>query len=380
MDLLLATNHLGLGGSESYLFTVAEQLDRLGHGVLVFAPEPGEGLTVAAERGIDVVDEAGLPESCDAVLVQDAGVSLQLAGRYPTTPQVLVAHSESFNLQAPPQLPGIVGAVVALNDRVAARMRSFAVSTRVVRLRQPIDTERFVPGDSLPAVATRALMLSNNPVEDRWRVLESACAQAGLTLARTGGVFHQSHDVRASLDGAEVVIGYGRAILEAMSCGRAAYVYDWNGGEGWVTEETYPAIEADGIAGRSAARVIDAEQLVADLRRYDPAMGPVNRDLVIAHHRANVHAQELVELIGELGPVAERPRAPVDEMARLVRMEWRARGEISSLRRDNEALRKLLKENIDHVHRVEASYEQTLSWRVTRPLRGISRLLARRRG
>jgi len=395
MRLVLGTNHLGLGGSESYLLTVAEQLDRLGHEPVVYTAEPGAGAEVADERGLDVVDRTRLPEDCDAVLAQDAGASLLLAGRYPAAPQLFVAHSESIDLQSPPQLPGIVGAVVALNDRVAARMRSFATAPRVVRLRQPIDTERFAPAEPLPPVAGRALVLSNNPVEDRWQALEAACAEAGMSLARTGGVLRQSVDVRASIAGAEVVIGYGRAILEAMSCGRAAYVYDWNGGEGWVTAESYPAIEADGIAGRSATGVLDPARLAADLRRYDPAMGPVNRDLVIAHHRANVHAQELVGLIRELDPTPRRPPAPTDEMARLVRMEWRARTDVASLRRDNEALRGSLKEAMEEAaeaeervlthgraveERVRASYEGSLSWRLTAPLRWLSRRLGKSRG
>jgi len=391
MRLVLGTNHLGLGGSESYLLTVAEQLDRLGHEPIVYRPEPGKGDAVAAERGIAVAGGDRLPDDCDAALAQDSGASLWLADRYPAAPQLFVAHSESLDLQSPPQLPGIVGAAVALNDRVAARLRSFAVAPPVVRLRQPIDTERFVPGESLPPVASRALVLSNNPVEDRWQALRSACAEAGMTLVRTGGAFEQETDVRASIAAADVVIGYGRAILEAMSCGRAAYVYDWNGGEGWVTEESYPAIEADGIAGRSANRILGPDQLAADLCRYEAAMGPVNRDLVIAHHRANVHAQELVGLLRDLD-AAERPRAPLDEMSRLVRLEWRARVDAISLRRDNEALRRSLGETIEAAdqrvvaqgkateERVRAGYEGSLSWRLTAPLRRLARLLGRGRG
>lgn len=60
MRLLLATNHLGLGGSESYLLTVAEQLDRLGHEAVVYAPELEDGVEAARERGIVVAGEAAL--------------------------------------------------------------------------------------------------------------------------------------------------------------------------------------------------------------------------------------------------------------------------------------------------------------------------------
>ena len=39
---------------------------------------------------------------------------------------------------------------------------------------------------------------------------------------------------------ADIVVGYGRSVLEAMAMGRAAYVWDHAGGDGWVTPETYP--------------------------------------------------------------------------------------------------------------------------------------------
>ncbi len=392
MKLVLATNHLGLGGSESYLLTVAEQLDRLGHEVVIYTLELGGGEAVARERGLAIVGEAELPEDLDAALVQDPGVSFQLADRCPGVPQLFVAHSETFNLQAPPQLDGAIGIAVALNDRIAGRLRRYAVDVEVVRLRQPIDTERFAPWGPLPDVPRTALLLSNNPSGDRLAMLESACAAAEVDLTRLGGAAGQTADVRSALAAADMVIGYGRSILEGMACGRAAYVYDWNGGDGWVTKESYPVIEADGIAGRSGRQVVDLAGLSEDLRRYSPSMGPVSHDLVIAHHRASAHAEQLVELLERLAQPRPRPRAPLQEMARLVRLEWRARGDAQSLAAENAHLRELLKEG-DEARRLGAQdmqatmaraivevrrvYEESLSWRLTAPVRAAGRLLRR---
>jgi hypothetical protein len=382
MRLLLANNHLGLGGSESYLFTVAEQFDRLGHDVAIYAAERGLGTEVVLERGLTLIGETELDGEFDAALVQDAGVSLQIAAHCPSVPQLFVAHSAMFDLQAPPQLPGIVGAVVVLNDRVGRWMRSYATGVDVVRLRQPIDTHRFTPRGSLPEAPRRALLLSNNPNADRLAILESACEGAGIELERVGGAAGHSVDPRPRLAAADIVIGYGRSILEAMACGRAAYVYDWKGGDGWVTAESYPVIEADGFAGRSGRIAADTERLTDDLRRYSASMGPVNHDLIYAHHRANVHAQELVELLRGLAEPPERPRAPLQEMSRLVRLEWRARGEIQAMTRENAHLHGLLgevqrarSEDAERAEeaqqRVRSEYETSLSWRLTVPLRAL---------
>ena len=393
MRLVLATNHLGLGGSESYLLTVAEQLDRLGHEVAVFTPEPGDGVEVARARGIEVVGESGLGSELDGALVQDGGVSHQIADLCPAIPQLFVAHSSKFDLQAPPQLDGAVGAVVVLNDRVARRMRSFDAEVEVVRLRQPIDTERFNPPAPLPERPRRVLLLSNNSNADRISMLEEVCAEAGLELSRVGGSAGTTTDIRPSLAEAEIVIGYGRSVLEAMACGRAAFVYDWKGGDGWITAGSYAAIEADGFAGGATGELIDRAGLIAGLRGYKAAMGALNHDLTIKHHRANVHAQELVGLLRGLAVPRERPRAPLQEMARLVRLEWRARVDVQMLARENSYLRGRVEDfeverakMIDVAERAQrragetaAEYEATLSWRLTAPLRRVGAWRRRRK-
>lgn len=393
MKLILATNHLGLGGSESYLLTVAEQLDRLGHEVVIYAAERGLGVEVALERGLTVIGEAELAGEHDAALVQDGGVSFQIAERCPSLPQIFVAHSAMFDVQAPPQLPGMIGAVVVLNDRVGRRMQSYATGVDVVRLRQPIDTERFFPRSPLPEEPRRALLLSNNPNVDRLTMLESACADAGIELVRMGGAAGHTTDSGPALAAADIVIGYGRSILEAMAYGRAAYVYDWNGGDGWMTAESYPAIEADGIAGSSGRMTVDIGRLSEDLRRYSASMGPVNHDLVYTHHRASVHAQELVRLLQRLPEPPARPRAPLQEMARLVRLEWRARGDLQAMARENAHLRELLDESerrayeacerasqrAEEVRQTVQAYEASASWRLTAPGRAVGKLLRRLR-
>jgi hypothetical protein len=383
--VLLALNTLGIGGTETYVFTVAEQLDRLAHEAVVYSPEPGRGVETARERGLTVCSAGELGEEFDVALVQDAAVAYEVAELCPGVPSVFVAHSESFDPQSPPQLPGTVSVQVALNDRVERRLRAFAAKAEIVRLRQPIDTERFQAPWPLPERPKRALLLSNNIVADRLAMLEEACGEAGLELVRTGGAGRQTTDPRQALAEADVVIGYGRAILEAMACGRAAFVYDWSGGEGWVDADSYPEIEADGFAGRGEA-VFDAAGLARALGEYDRSMGAVNRDLVVAHHRANVHAQQLVEIFRGLASPAWPAEAPLADMARLVRLEWRARAEVYGLRVDNARLNAELHEtNLKLAAAQEEQlraeqrtadtakrFESTLSWRLTKPLRALA--------
>ena len=120
------------------------------------------------------------------------------------------------------------------------------------------------------------------------------------------------------------MVGKARVIVEAMACGRAAYVYDVFGSDGWVTNDTYARLEADNFSGQTGTPPVDVARLRSDLELYRSDMGAANRELAVVHHGAGKHAAQLVELFERVAP-RPRPRTtPLREMARLVRVQWEA--------------------------------------------------------
>ncbi len=90
-----------------------------------------------------------------------------------------------------------------------------------------------------------------------------------------------------------------------------------------MTPESYPAIEADGVAGTATDGVATRERLAADLTAYDPAMGVAARELIITHHSPFAHATALAEVLQRLAPEAsEGPGDAAGELARLARRQW----------------------------------------------------------
>ena len=342
MVLLLSTHHFSsLGGTETYLVTVAEQLERLGHEVTIHAVELGEMADVARSRGLRVaaaIDE--LPEAPDAVLAQDGVTALALADRHPAVPQVFVVHGADLDLMLPPALPELTAAVVVMNDRVARRVRSLSLEHDVVRLRQPIDLDRFRPRGVIRDEPRRVLLLGNYLRGHRRDRVAEVCEAAGLRCEQLGAHgAHASAETAAAISEADIVIGYGRAVLEGMASGRAAYVLDHLGGDGWVTPESYPAMEADGFYAGAQEEVIDPARLASDLAGYRADMGIANHDLARTHHDANRHAQELVELLGRVGARPRRVAGPLEEMARLVRLQWQADSRAGALALESQIVR-----------------------------------------
>lgn len=302
MEILLGTQ--GLSGPLAYLTTAFEHLERLGHEVFVFTAEEG----ASPEGGLRIASAArGLPLAPDVIYAQDAYAALLLADIYPLTTQVFALHDDRDELWLPPQLPAVIARVVVFDDRGGERARAASLVQEIVRLRRPVDTDRFAPRGPLRS-RPRAAALLEHLSDHRRGVAERACADAGIEIGS---------DADADVD---VVLGRGLAILEAMASGRAAYVYGEEGGDGWVTPERYELLEADGFSGRAEIGATDFERLRRDLDAYDPAMGPANRELALVHS-ARDHARELMRIFDTLAPRRDPVNAPLRELARLVRVE-----------------------------------------------------------
>ena len=329
MELVLATQKLtDPGGAPTYVLTLAEQLARLGHSVTLYARELGTMAEVARGRALCVTGIAEeLPAHVEATISGvDGSLALELAGRYPEARRLFVVHG-SEDIHLPPAVPGVVAATIVLNDRHALRASACAGAGEVVRLRQPVDLRRFSPSGPPAERPRRVLLLGNyhsSGSGQRTRMLREAWASGGLEWREVGGD-SQTLAVPEAIAEADIVVGYGRSILEAMSCGRPAYVHDHSGSEGWITPDSYPLLEAGGFAVASVRMPPGAEELRADLAAYRPEWGLAGHDIARAHHDARDHAAEVVGLIEGMGP--GRPigePSTVRAMAQLAESQLRA--------------------------------------------------------
>jgi glycosyltransferase involved in cell wall biosynthesis len=307
------------GGTEVHLLTIGEELRRLGHEVVVYSPEVGAFADYVSARGVPVVDRLrDLPAECDVVFAQDRLVVFDLAERYSNAFTVFRVCGDVHEFQLPPQVDGLVDLVVVLSERYRRAAQACSVQAPVLRLRTPIDVDRLVPHGGLRDTPKRAAVLGNYP--ERIDVVRQAFEGAGIELVEIGGA-QQRYDIAEAVADADIVVAKSRAALDAMACGKAVYVFDVFGGDGWVTPESYPAMEADHFAGLATGRVLDADQIAADLADYHPGMGVANRDLVVQHHRVRDHVVEFLEAIPE-GRVADRATTPYAELSRLVALQW----------------------------------------------------------
>ncbi len=381
------------GGTESWVTTIGDHLQRVGHDVWIYSAEGGVTAGLAESLGLrTVLNARDLPDDVDVALVQDVVSALELAAWDANTPQVFISHSDIFDVQLTPQLPDVTACIVTLYDRAEERVLSQALTAPVRRLKQPVDVQRFRPTRPIAAEPRVAIALGNYLAGERREIIRTACELAGIEFRQVGATASGATTTpERTINEADIVIGKAKVIHEAMACGRAAYVFDVAGCEGWVTAESYDVLVGDNFAGRTRPRLFTTQQLAEDLRAYDPAMGIVNRDLMVAHHTAEMHTARLVDVIREFVPPregakrAERPE--LFELARLVRVNWRHEGNAYQLTRFNGELASNnaeLRWELEQARALAQSAERKLNdvhhslrWRV---VQGVMRPFDRMRG
>ena len=204
------------------------------------------------------------------VLSQDTLVVYDLADRYPSAFHVFRVCGDTYDFQFPPQLGRVVDLIVVLSDRYQRLARACAGDVPVLRLRVPIDSDRLAPVAPIRVRPRRAVLLGNYP--DRDELVCDAWGRQGVEVRRIGGS-EQRYDIGPALGDADIVVAKSRAALDAMACGRAVYVYDVFGGDGWVTPSNYASLESDQFAGQATDRVIGVAELEADLAATTPGWG-----------------------------------------------------------------------------------------------------------
>ncbi len=389
------------GGSETYLLTIAAELERLGHDVELYGPAAAPATGLARERGLQMRCEPHeLPSETQVVLTQDAESCAKMATRYPEAVRVYVAHSGPFLPQRPPQVPGAYHAIVTMNEGVRRMASALAFPGKVVRLRQPVDLDRFSERGEPAAKLRRVLLLGNHwvPGTRNHNVVAEACAQLGLELRHVGSGGRVSQAPEVEIAAVDAVVGIGRCVVETMAMARAAYLFGNFGVSGWLTPHNYSEIEKRGFTGTATDVTIDAARLADDLRHYEAEMGHQNRRLAIAHHSSRRHAAELVELISELEPSPVADPTSLDTVARMARVQWEvstrvglAEGESALLRDDNRRLIEESERLTGEIERLASDYaalerhlaavvtgrRYRIAQRLGRPVEAIRAMIAR---
>ncbi len=292
-----------LGGAQTWVYTAARALHEAGHEPLVWSAGLGE---IARRTEEFARCSTRLRDLAPWDVVWGSHQLTALVP--PRAPRCQIVHATQNQDQEAP-IPGL-DAYFAVSEEVADLLASRGLWCEGI-VRQPVDVERFHPRTPLRPWPPRVLHFGNY---QRWvPIVEQACRRLGAPFAVLGGPTDargRRWDVETLIDQADLVVGQSRCVLEAMACGRNAVVCSgWDpdegyGLDGFVTPATYRMFRAANLTGNIHRRVPTADAIAEEIARYDPALGPELRRVVVEAHAPLTALQPLIDWTRQaVGPV-----------------------------------------------------------------------------
>lgn len=338
LKILLGNNTLSLlAGSETWTYTLAVALKKLGHEVFCFSPELGiiadelakENITsfhqvsVSGVKPFSFVLEEPVTHDYDVIIASHWHIVEHLRAQFPKTPIISTIHGIIHEEETPqgvfkapehPALESGVNQFVAVSEEVQALLKKQYNLDSVV-IRNFIDLQRFKEKRKISKTPKQFLLNSNYNGKDDPEValIREVTKHYGAKLTALGQNFSQSFDTLKAIHDADVVVGMGRSVLEGVAAGRLGIVHGRWGTAGVIREGNIEPMRYHNFSGRnSEGKFMTAAELIEEIDKfYNMTTVEWGKGYISREHNAAVAASSFVQLARDLtGQNFVRPAEP----------------------------------------------------------------------
>ena len=276
-SILIGTYYLNhVGGSQLYTCDLIKALDaRDDIDVEFFAIELGE-------LSAFVRDELGVPfmsrEKYDLIL---AGHNVTVEMLYKKGPIVQICHGAILGLE----LPSIYADFhVGISKEVCDSLDKKGFGNTLVL--NGLDLQQKWPERPLNATLKKVLSLSQG--EEANTMLRNVCNRLGLEFHSFNKHKNPNFHIEQRINEADLVVGIGRSVYDAMACGRPCIVFDnrdYNGnkGDGYLHPHLFKDFVKANCSGRYLSKQFSEEMLIDEFQKYNPDDGAELRKIAEAN-------------------------------------------------------------------------------------------------
>lgn len=231
---------------------------------------PGRVAAEVAASGVSVT--AALEDvargTFDVAHVHHNLTAVDIRHALPRVPMLFLSHGVLPFLETPPAIDVGIGQYAAVSEGGAEHLRKLGVERPVEVHRNLVDVRQFRPGTPVSPTPRSVVVLSSQMTAEKLKIVEGACRIAGVETHVIGapGPRVTQDEVLTAIHGADVVIGQGRGIIEAMLCERSAIVFNPPASDGLVTQSTFGISMAENFSGRALKRDLDAPGLATEIQ------------------------------------------------------------------------------------------------------------------
>jgi glycosyltransferase involved in cell wall biosynthesis len=292
MNILTSSYTLDLAGVPTFTLAMYKELVKRGHNVIVYSPLGGK-----LEAEMQVIKELNELPNCDIIIAQHTPCAIALRGIFPETPLIFYSHSIWVEIDQPP--PSLIDYYFAINEAVRDNLISQGIpEAKIAIVRDFVDTDRFNPVTPLRPTLEKVVFISNYKKWKNFKTVTAACQKLNLELKCVGAPYGRNYKIEEAINNADLVISWGRGILEGMACGRAVVSFEKLLGDGYLTPEKYFEARKDNFCGFLSKKVFNSvDDLAGEIARYNPADGSKNRELVLKYHEVKNGVDQILKII-----------------------------------------------------------------------------------
>ncbi|MBK1438643.1 hypothetical protein JHJ32_01460 [Parapedobacter sp. ISTM3] len=274
-QVLVGTNHLiQVGGSELYTYDLLKELNRREDvEVEYFALEIGE----MADRIEEEVGVTFMSKNHYDLMLVSHNTTVKALSHFKEGLITQVCHSATVELEQPsPYADYHVG----ITEEVCESLSKKGYPNDLVL--NGIDVDQKCPMKEVNKDLKVVLSLCQS--DDANELLANVCDKQGVEFVHFNKHKNPTFNIENKINEADLVVGIGRSVYDAMACGRPCIVFDnrnYNGNraDGYLEPELFEEFVQTNCSGRYHNLTFTEDDLMREFERFKPQDGEKLRQI-----------------------------------------------------------------------------------------------------
>ena len=296
MKVLIGQNHLDtIGGSETYVYAVIEELKRRKIKTFLLSGTNRFGImSKKIYQDFNIIPNT-FDKDIDVCFVNHTS-TISKALKLGINPEKLyqVCHGTTPSLEQPFGNP--IEKYISISEEVQKHLDKKNLASYMIR--NGINTERFAPTKT-NKVLKNILSLSQS---SRFNIfLENICKKNGWNFKAHNKFANPVFDIENYISEVDLVVSLGRGAYEAMSCGKNVLVADWRPYQkpmmdGIITPENIGEIITTNCSGRKYKKEVNEENITKEIKKYSRSLGENNREYALQNLNIVKQIDQMLQL------------------------------------------------------------------------------------
>lgn len=300
MKILIGNNHLHtLGGSETYTYTLASSLIKLGHNVEIMLGNPhAQGvMTSKIEKDLGIKVES-LTGNYDKVFLNHNTTLNRFfnLGLSHNCDVYQICHGTIPNEEQPYISKDIK--YISISEEVCEYIKN-KYSKNSIIIRNLIDLDIYdITEIREKPLSVYSLAQSNTMNE----ILNTICKQMGMNFTFNNKHSNAQENIFNKIKPADIVVSLGRGCYEAMAMGKNVLIADMRSYmkegymDGMINNENFANFIKSNCSGRFNKIPINPELIKKEITKYNKNQGKENRKLIETYYNSISLTKQMLNL------------------------------------------------------------------------------------